>query len=66
MEEKMSNIPHGAKEVSLKWVEQSGSAGLGFVATELKKASTVWFLFLDLKLCKYWKYKDIKKFKRER
>lgn len=66
MEEKTSNIPHGVKEVSLKWVEQSGSASLGFVATELKKASTVWFLSLDLKLCEYWKYKDIKKFERER
>lgn len=55
MKEKMSNIPHGAKEVSLKGAEQNDSAGLSFVATELKKVSTVWFLSLDLKLCEYWK-----------
>lgn len=55
MEEKMSYIPHGVKEVSLIGVEQNDSAGLGFVATESKKASMVWFLSLDLKLCEYWK-----------
>lgn len=68
-------LGHGREDVKyspwsqrseFKRVEQSGSAGLGFVATELKKASTVWFLSLDLKLCEYWKHKDIKKFERER
>lgn len=47
MKEKMSNIPNGAKEVSLKGAEQNDSAGLSFVATELKKASTVCFFFFN-------------------